>query len=186
YEDHNLTLSPCELSWNTGAHFRCEATINKSMVNGSYKAEHVPLDFIHFFVPSNIVTGRISGEGTLQGSLDNPDLHLQLTSDCITLGAEKVDLFIPLKLSLQLDAKDNQAICFGKLSTIGRKEPLKWNIKLPIEIQKIPFAISFSPDKPLEGNIEGSAEIAPFLAPLLAEDQLVEGIIKRKLKLQAP
>lgn len=184
YTKEDLTLTPFTLLWNKGASLTFGAHINSSIMNGDMNAVNVPLDFIHFFFPTNLHSGTISGKATLLGSLEKPLLHIDLQSNDLAVGSADTELALPLTLTCKLDADEKQAICTGSVATKAyESEPLQWHFTLPIQIQKAPFFVTVLRNKKFEGKVTGTTDVAPFFTSILDEDQLVEGVVSLNTKI---
>jgi len=171
-------LSPVHLSWNNGAECQLFADLEKNELSGGLTLKRVPLDFVHLAFPTFFASGTVSGEGSLFGTKLDPRLHLQLGSNSLLLSNKTYDTEEPIELSCQVDVQDLEAYVKAEFSTPKIQKPLALRLSLPLAVTEFPYSISFNKYQIARGSLQGQVDVAPLLAPLFSENEVIEGNIE--------
>lgn len=152
-------------------------------VGRGYVEGHGNVDANHFFsvtlqlkdLPLSLLSpstmnaplhGTVSGNAVLSGIGDNPELHMQLTGDNVSVANSSFKLIPPLKTSLIIDIKNQQLSLNGSLSGLG-KRPLEVMAQLPIQVKASDIrGAGLQRHLPIRAEIRGGGEISPILEAL--------------------
>jgi hypothetical protein len=177
-------LTPTTLVWKNGAQLILEGKNDAQGLSSSFCAQNVPLNFLHLVSPFIPLSGNVSGQGIIFGTPQNPKMQAELSSDSIFFSNQRNEQVLPVSGYVQANFDGNNLALEGQMQGLGDRRPLELRAKIPLQIQciKAPW-IAFNKGEQMTGSLSGDADIAPFLAPFLYEDEHVEGLASLDLKL---
>ena len=178
---HATQISSLNLRWGE-AELKADFKLEQEKLFGRVKTNAMPSELFYYAYPELPLVGRVSLEGFLEGSLQNPqgkfqiDLHhVQINED---LFAQKP--FIAGRLNLELNQHVIQLT--SDLKGIGRS-PLLISGYLPIELTFSPFIFKINGEKPFDLSLNAEGELDPYLHLFYNDATNLSGQAKIALKL---
>lgn len=182
-EDSQLLVKPFRLRWGQGL-VEGHGTYLPNELNIAVKLQNIALGLAGPLFTALPIQGIISGDGTITGRADNPEMHLKLTGDKISIANSTLSLIPHLNSSVTIDARNHRLAMRGEIVGLGQ-QPLQVVADLPVTL-----ALGAHPSaqiertKPMSASLQASGEISPILETLLPGVTHLTGYANIALKVQ--
>lgn len=141
----------------------------------------MPIEILHRFWSKLPDQGMIAGEASLSGSLDDPELAIDLIVDrAVILGG--LFKLPPLNANISGKIGNGQFHLNGSLMGIGER-PVTWNAMLPVHFSLNPQMLVITPNEPLSAQLYASGDITSFLDLLPSDKTSLSGNAEMALSL---
>lgn len=172
-KDDIFFLSPLSLSLG-GGEIQAQLNGEAGSINGEFNLSNVPLGFIEAFHPDYRIEGSVSGQGSVSGSLTDPELALDLDiARCRQYKEGELDL--PC-LSGQLSAhlKDQSIATKAHLYDAG-SESMNLELHLPFHLSFAPFYWELPTEEALTGQLRAKGALLPLVHVFVSDAMRLSG-----------
>ncbi|MDF2095124.1 translocation/assembly module TamB domain-containing protein [Aquibaculum arenosum] len=165
-----LTIAPNDLALQSldltllGGSLAGEARQEGDTIQADLRLADIPLDRLADLAGGSDVTGELSGELSLAGSMNAPRGQLNLFADDFASGTEA-----ELSDRPPLDIRADATLEPGRLQLTTRMEgfaerPLSLDADLPLRLSLAPFAIDTIAERQLSARLQWSGDMAPVMS----------------------
>lgn len=182
-QDSQISVKPFRLRWGQGL-MEGHGTYLPDELNIALKLQNIALDIAGPLFTAVPIQGVLSGDGTITGRADNPEMHWKLTGDKVSIANRTLSLIPPLNTSVTVDARDHRLAMRGEIVGLGQ-QPLQVVADLPVTLTLgAHSSAQIERSKPMSASLQASGEISPILETILPGVTHLTGYANIALKVQ--
>ncbi len=171
-----MEVSPIKLQVGEGT-LGMQMHVGRGEVYATLGFQLVPVELLHPLFPHVPVSGMMTGSASLEGALEAPTGHFQLTLKQLKTENPSLAYLKPLNAEFEGYFKENLLTARGTCVGIG-DQPIEVEASLPLHFSFYPYLVGFDAKAPLSVRMRANGEFSPIFQLLSPRTANVTGMAK--------